>query len=311
MTVTHDIVFKTFLTDVQVARDFLSAHLPAHLLKLCDLSTLSIEYGSLLDPDHKVHHTDILYSVSVASEHGEQRGYIYQLIEHQSTPDRIMAFRLMRYCISIMYQHLMKGNKHLPLVIPMLFYHGETSPYPHSTDWFELFDQVEAARSLYSEPFTLVDVTVMPDEEIMAHKRVALLELTQKHIRQRDIMNLIKNIVPLLQLRICTDDQLKTLLNYILENGDTVEPSCLLETLALGLPNYKEAVMSVAHKLEEIGKQRGLEEGLQKGLQKGREEGLGLGRMKVIRELLASGVDLEDLKKKLKITEEETRLLAG
>ena len=192
MTVTHDIMFKAFLTDVNVARDFLTIHLPPSLLELCDLSTLRIESGSLLDPNQRPHYTDILYSVRVASEQGEQRGYIYQLIEHQSTPDQLMAFRMMRYCISIMHQHLVQGNERLPLVIPMLFYHGQTSPYPYSTSWFELFEQVEAARSLYNAPFTLVDVTVIPDEEIMAHKRVALLELTQKNIRQRDIMELVR-----------------------------------------------------------------------------------------------------------------------
>ena len=69
--------------------------------------------------------------------------------------------------------------------------------------------------------------------------------------------------------------------------------------------------MSIAHKLEARGEQRGLEAGLQKGLQEGRQEGLHLGRMKVIRELLASGTELEDLKKNLKITEEEIRLLVG
>ena len=36
MTVSHDIVFKTFLHVVQTARDFLSRHLPDRLLKLCD-----------------------------------------------------------------------------------------------------------------------------------------------------------------------------------------------------------------------------------------------------------------------------------
>ena len=327
MTINHDIMFKAFLTDVQVARDFLTIHLPEHLLKLCDLSTLHIESGSLIDPDQRAHYTDILYSVRMADEQGEQRGYIYQLIEHQSKPDPLIAFRLMRYCISIMQQHLLQGYARLPLVIPMLFYHGETSPYPYSTHWFSLFDQVEVARNLYSDAFPLVDVTVIPDEEIMAHKRVALLELTQKNIRRRDIMDLVKNIASMLQLRICSDEQLKTLISYIFEYGNSVKPDYLLKTLAKGSPEYKEVVMSIAQQLEERGKQRGLEEGLHEGLQKGRQEGMlegrkeGLqegrkegmqeGRMKFIRELLASGINLEDLKKKIEITEEEIRLVAG
>src|SRR5262249_638235 len=44
--VTHDTVFKVFLTDEQTARDFLAIHLPQPLRELCDLSTLRLEPGN-------------------------------------------------------------------------------------------------------------------------------------------------------------------------------------------------------------------------------------------------------------------------
>ncbi|STD93087.1 transposase [Escherichia coli] len=39
-----------------------------------------------------------------------------------------MAFRMMRYSIAAMQNHLDAGYKELPLVIPMLFYHDCRSP---------------------------------------------------------------------------------------------------------------------------------------------------------------------------------------
>lgn len=48
-------------------------------------------------------------------------GYVYVVIEHQSSPDNHMAFRLMRYAIAAMQRHLDAGHKTLPLVVPMLF----------------------------------------------------------------------------------------------------------------------------------------------------------------------------------------------
>lgn len=36
------------------------------------------------------------------------------------------------------------------------------------------------AKRLYSQPFPLVDITVIPDDEIMQHRRIAVLELLQK-----------------------------------------------------------------------------------------------------------------------------------
>lgn len=49
------------------------------------------------------------------------KGYIYALIEHQSSPDAHMAFRMMRYAIATMQKHLDAGHKTLPLVVPILF----------------------------------------------------------------------------------------------------------------------------------------------------------------------------------------------
>jgi predicted transposase YdaD len=49
-----------------------------------------------------------------------------------------MAFRLMRYAVATMQRHLDSGHKRLPLVIPVLFYSGKRSPYPHTTRWTSL-----------------------------------------------------------------------------------------------------------------------------------------------------------------------------
>ena len=109
-----------------------------------------------------------------------------------------MAFRMMRYSIAAMQNHLDAGYKELPLVIPMLFYHGCRSPYPYSLCWLDEFAEPAIARKIYSSAFPLVDITVVPDDEIMQHRKMALLELIQKHIRQRDLLGLVDQIVSLL-----------------------------------------------------------------------------------------------------------------
>lgn len=122
----HDAVFRHILSQAETARDFLAIHLPEKLRALCDLSSLRLESGSFVEEDLRLSYADLLWSVKTASG----AGYIYVLIEHQSSPDRHMAFRLMRYAIAAMQRHLDKGHRELPLVIPMLFYHGRISPYP-------------------------------------------------------------------------------------------------------------------------------------------------------------------------------------
>ncbi len=98
----HDTMFRQFLTQPDVARDFMEIHLPAELREICDLSTLTLESGSFVEDDLRQYFSDVLYSLKTRA--GD--GYIHVLIEHQSTPDKHMAFRLMRYAVAAMQRHL-------------------------------------------------------------------------------------------------------------------------------------------------------------------------------------------------------------
>jgi len=51
-------------------------------------------------------------------------GIIHYLVEHQSTPEKHMDFRLIRYAIAATQRHLQAGHKTLPLVVAVLFYAG-------------------------------------------------------------------------------------------------------------------------------------------------------------------------------------------
>ena len=190
----HDAVFKQFLTHPETARDFLDIHLPRALHKICDLNTLRLESGSFIEETMRAYYSDILYSLTTRAG----TGYIYALIEHQSSPDRHMAFRLMRYAIAAMQRHLDAGHDELPLVIPVLFYHGLVSPWPYSMRWLDDFTLPSLAEWFYNSPFPLVDITVIPDSEIMQHRRVSLLELLQKHIRLRDLNELTDKLIILI-----------------------------------------------------------------------------------------------------------------
>lgn len=293
----HDAVFKHLLSQRATARDFLLIHLPPHLREQCNLGTLRLESGSFIEEDLRASHSDILYSLKTRS--GE--GYIYILIEHQSSPDRHMAFRLMRYAIAAMQRHLDKGHRQLPLVIPLLFYHGRTSPYPHSTRWLDGFSQPEVAERLYSQNFPLIDVTEIPDDQLIQHRRVAMLELLQKHIRQRDLMDISEQLVRILSLGYTTRRQFKTLLNYMLQAGNAAEPVAFLRKLAQKTPlkPHKETLMNIAHFLEERGRKegvlQGMKAGLEKGLRKGRQEGRNEGQLaattRIARSMLEEGLD--------------------
>lgn len=248
----HDAVFKQFLYHPDTARDFLDIYLPSTLRELCDLQTLKLESGSFIEDSLRASYSDVLWSLKT----NEGDGYIYVVIEHQSSPDAHMAFRLIRYAMAAMQRHLDAGHKTLPLVIPMLFYHGTLSPYPFSLCWLDEFDDPALARQLYSATFPLVDITVISDDEIMQHRRIALLELMQKHIRKRDLMGLVEQLVSLLATGYANDSQLKTLFNYMMQFGNTPHVDKFIREVAHRVPQQKERLMTIAEVLQQEAKQQ-------------------------------------------------------
>lgn len=249
----HDAVFKTFLSRVETARDFIEIHLPPALIRICKLDTLHLESGSFLEDSLRPYYSDVLYSLETTCG----RGYVHILIEHQSSPDKHMAFRLMRYAIAAMHQHLEAGHNALPLVIPILFYQGRRSPYPWSLNWLEAFNDPDIAHQLYSTAFPLVDITVIPDEEIMQHRSMAALTLIQKHIRQRDMAQLLDKLTVLLMLEQMSGQQITTLINYIAQTGEAQDVQTLLVGLAQRVPQHGETLMTFAEKLRNEGMQEG------------------------------------------------------
>ncbi|EJA7385391.1 Rpn family recombination-promoting nuclease/putative transposase [Salmonella enterica] len=269
----HDGLFKLFLREPDTARDFLAVHLPADIRSQVRLDTLKLEPGSFVDQKLRELHSDVLYSVQTAEGHA---GYIYCLVEHQSSADRMMAWRMMRYSMAVMDAHLKKGNDTLPVVVPLLFYQGTVRPYPYSTDWMDCFDVPALAREVYSRPWPLVDVSVMEDSDLQSHRRMALLELVQRDIRHRDAASLLRDVVQLIRLAGNTREQVEAVLCYIIYNGMTSESiTPFLYELAGEIPEYKELIMgTIAQQLKEEGIQLGLQQGIQQGIQQGFEQGI-------------------------------------
>ena len=87
----------------------------ANLKKHCDLSTLEIVAGSFVDAELRQHFSDIVYSLRIANA----PGYIYTLIEHESTPGKLTPFKLLRYQVGLMKQHLDQNNALLPVIVPI------------------------------------------------------------------------------------------------------------------------------------------------------------------------------------------------
>ncbi|EAO9181940.1 Rpn family recombination-promoting nuclease/putative transposase [Salmonella enterica] len=301
----HDATFRQFLTQPDIARDFMELHLPAELRAVCDLSTLKLESGSFVEDDLRQYFSDVLYSLKTTA--GD--GYIHVLVEHQSTPDKHMAFRLIRYAVAAMQRHLEAGHKKLPLVIPVLFYTGKRSPYPYSTRWLDEFDDPVLAGKLYSSAFPLVDVTVIPDDEIAGHRSMAALTLLQKHIHQRDLAELVDRLAPILLAGYLSSSQVISLVHYIVQAGETADAEAFVRELAQRVPQHGDALMTIAQQLEQKGIEKGIEKGRAEGLQLGEQRGIEKGEreatLKIARTMLQNGIDRSTVMKMTGLSEDD------
>lgn len=306
----HDPLFKLFLREPETARDFLAVHLPQDIRSLVNLDSLKLESGSYVDEQLKEQHSDILYSVKMAQ--GEQC-LLYCVVEHQSTEDEMMAWRMMKYTIRAMSDHLNKGYRTLPVVVPLLFYHGDVRPYPYSMDWLDCFEQPELARRVLSKPWPLIDVSELNDDDIKSHRRVALLEMVQRDIRLRDGKELLARLVQLIQMKLNSREQVEAVLRYTIMNGMTGEDiTPYINQLSGDIPEYEDLMGTIAQQLEDKGIQKGIQQGIEQERQASLERERQIAQktlLETARALLDNGVSLEVVIKSTGLSREELEQL--
>ena len=323
----HDRFFRQSLSDIQIAKDFFEAHLPRNILAKIDLNSLAICKESYIEEDLRESIDDIVYRVKV--EDGQQ-GYIYLALEHQSTAKHFMAFRFIKYQLAIIDNHLKQNpkSKHLPLVFPLLYYHGTKTPYPEPTDFFDLFVNKDLAREFFLRPLRLIDTNKFSDEEIKTHKLAGLLELVQKHIYDRDFL-LLTNQLKELIFKIATETDrdhllvyLDNTLYYIMKKAEISDKIKFKEALD-EIPLVKEgSIMSTMaeqwvsegfQKGIQEGKQQGIQEGIQQGMQEGIQEGKQQGIQEGIKlaafKMLQAGICCSEISKITGLSEMEIQNL--
>lgn len=182
------------MANSKVAKEFFEQHLPVNVKKAIDPSTIKLQKDSFIDDNLKQQAADLLFSVDFDGKHG----YIYLLLEHQSKPDEFMPFRMLKYMIAVMEQHLKQikkpNKKRLPIVYPMIFYSGN-KPYKYSTDLFDLFEgDKKLARDILWQPCQLIDLTKIPDEKLKETLLSGLFARAMKYIHESDEKILVNSL---------------------------------------------------------------------------------------------------------------------
>lgn len=93
----HDSVFRRIFGVSENAASQLRAVLPSDLAGRLDLGQLAQVPATFIDESLKRRHSDLLFTAPLDG----RDAFVYVLVEHQSSSDPLMAFRMLRYITRI------------------------------------------------------------------------------------------------------------------------------------------------------------------------------------------------------------------
>ncbi len=153
----------------------------------------------------------------------------------------------------------------LSLVYPIVLY-NDIAPYSHSLDIFPLFGELETfARDVFLQPFKLIDVASMSDDDFQKHKWAGIMELSLRraqHMQFEPLMTLLGQLLFIVQNHHKLDDErLQDMLQHIIRKYDIAkgDPTIYIDTMRRLLPSeYAEDIMTLEQAIEARGEAKGV-----------------------------------------------------
>ena len=191
----YDEFAKFNLERKEIAVEIIKAVLPKELVGLCDFERMELVPSEHIDEELRKLINDVLWRLPLKGT--DKEIYAYTLIEHESNlkSHELIAFRFHKYVIRAMQKHLDRGHDKLPIIIPILLYHGTTKKYPHSVSIFECFEDVKLAQKYAFRDIELIDLTVMSDEDIAKQGFRFFFEVVLKYARDKDLAERLVNVL--------------------------------------------------------------------------------------------------------------------
>lgn len=266
MTGKHDSLVKALFTNIEDAASALASALPEAIAKRIDWSSLKHANLSLIDPKLRAFYSDTVFTANI--QDGPEV-FLYVLHEHQSTSDRLMAFRMLRYSILLVDTFLREHPeaKLLPAVLPFVLYNGQirwTAPLSFA----DIIDLPENFKELLGEHlprfrFFLDDLSAVDDAALrgraLTTMMLAGLLLLKKAPYSTDLLGDLGNWVDVFR-RIAGApnglDALRLLLEYISVTSEA-DPDNIREFARLIGPVAEKVYMTAAEKLTELGRKEG------------------------------------------------------
>lgn len=300
-TQPHDALSRNYLTVPGFGVSLLRWYLTPDLLRLLDLGTLAVESTGTVDESLAPAISDIRYSVAFKGT--DRRLSVCVFVEHQSTKDRFIAFRMLYYIIQL-YHMIWRAAKSdgaaakgevFPYPIAIILHHGK-SPWRNFPRMADLIQKVPGVDpGIFDIPLIVVDladdatdITRGPPELRAFMETLRASGKGKLKERLGEIAGLLAQVADTPWLRSWT----RTLGFYALALYRETDILDSITTVMRKVFGPKEG--------EEMGKSM-LEELREEGFTRGKTEGLAKGKVEAIFEILNTrfGPPSSQLRRKL------------
>jgi predicted transposase/invertase (TIGR01784 family) len=233
-------------------------------VKNLDYDTLERIDKSFVTEEFVNRESDIIYRIEFKGE----EVFIYLLIEFQSTVDRYMALRMLRY-ITEFYEYLVstKKMKKLPAVFPVMLYNGErkwTSPEEISN----LVERSIPDKYIPSFRYYKIAENELQKETLLNIRNVLSAVFYLENSDMSDVAGEIKHIVKLIESERLEELRLfRKWIKSFFYGDDNISDE--LESGIKEIEEVKDMLSSALKKRDKIQFEQGIEKGIEKGIQKG------------------------------------------
>lgn len=322
----HDKLFKDILNDKEEFCDFINRFVNKGKIEKLLPQDIEKATTSFITPIFKNRESDILYK-----KVNEDK---YYLVEHQSTADDSMSFRMLNYCVNIL-NNIVERNKlknreyKIPKIIPIVLYTGERK-WNSSRKLTDKQEDLDNEGTLIELEYNLIDINSIEEEALFrANTSLAYGLLIEKNKGKDKLIKVLNKIANNCDSEV-KEIKMKRIIKYILEPtiGEKETEEMLEKFNKMGGEEVMTAIDCLLRDIEEEKKQariigleegrtegriKGIVEGREKGIEEGRKEGIEKGikeatkstAISIAKEMLKIGMDIEIISQITKLDKKE------
>lgn len=264
----HDSGYKKLFSNPVIVKELLLYFVDEPWVKSLDYNTLERIDKSFITEEFINRESDIIYRINFQGKDL----FIYILIEFQSSVDKYMSLRILRY-ITEFYEYLVSAKKitKLPAVFPVMLYNGEKK-WTAPVEFGNLVDKTIPEMYIPDFRYYKIIENELPKDTLFGIKNVLSAVFYLENSGMENVSDEIKRIVSMIEKERPEELRLfRKWIKHFFYGNDEISDE--IENSVKEIEEVKDMLSATLKKRDKMQFKQGLEQGLEKGIEKGIQKG--------------------------------------